>query len=283
MSNQNDNRLRVLRYVGMMLVLVPLLIGAVSAATWYVDDDGGAGINFTKIQEAVDAAQDNDTIIVYNGTYEENVVLEKSLTLQGEDRENTIIDNSSGNGVQITADNCVIQGLTIRSCEDSGIAIYSSSNNIISNNIITLNGRHGIKFRNSSDNTIINNSIFSNDDKGISLHHHSNNNTIANNTVHSIIGGSDCDGIEVTISSYNVISDNEIFDCDDEGIELDGSSHNTITKNTIYSNTEVGIDVRGSLYNYIANNTIYLNGGNGIDLVRSWDTEPVVMRVRIRG
>jgi pectin methylesterase-like acyl-CoA thioesterase len=81
-----------------MLVLVPLLIGAVSATTWYVDDDGGAGINFTKIQEAVDAAQNNDTIIVYNGTYEENVVLKKSLTLQGEDRENTIIDNSSGNG-----------------------------------------------------------------------------------------------------------------------------------------------------------------------------------------
>jgi parallel beta-helix repeat protein len=57
---------------------------------------------------------------------------------------------------------------------------------------------------------------------------------IANNTVHSIIGGSDCDGIEVTISSYNVISDNEIFDCDDEGIELDGSSHNTITNNTSF-------------------------------------------------
>ena len=276
MSNQNDNLVRVLRYVGMMFVLVPLFIGAASATTWYVDDDGGAGINFTQIQEAVDAAQDNDTIIVYNGTYEENVVLKKSLTLQGEDRENTIIDNSSGNGVQIANDNCVIRGLTIRSCEDSGITIYSSSNNTISNSIITLNGRHGISFHNSSDNTIINNSIYSNYAKGISLHHHSNNNTIANNTVHSIIGGSDCDAIEVTISSYNVISDNEIFNCDDEGIELDGSSHNTITSNTIYSNTEVGIDVRGSVYNYIVNNTIHSNGDDGIALGRSWDTEPIV-------
>jgi len=41
-----------------------VLVGTVSADTWYVDDDGGVGINFTKIQDAVDAAQDNDTIYV---------------------------------------------------------------------------------------------------------------------------------------------------------------------------------------------------------------------------
>ncbi|KAF5413518.1 MAG: hypothetical protein C5S38_06325 [Candidatus Methanophagaceae archaeon] len=34
-------------------VTMLVLTGTVSADTWYVDDDGGAGINFTKIQEAV--------------------------------------------------------------------------------------------------------------------------------------------------------------------------------------------------------------------------------------
>ena len=41
--------------------------GVVSAATWYVDDDGGQ--DFTKIQAAVNAASDGDTIYVYAGYY----------------------------------------------------------------------------------------------------------------------------------------------------------------------------------------------------------------------
>ncbi|KAF5433088.1 Right handed beta helix region [Candidatus Methanophagaceae archaeon] len=61
---------------------------------------------------------------------------------------------------------------------------------------------------------------------GIDISPSSNSNTITDNIIHSVMGGSDTDGIEVTISSYNVISNNEIFDCDDEGIEKTG--HRTI-------------------------------------------------------
>jgi len=173
-------------------------------------------------------------LYMYDGTYNESVIVDKSLTLQSENRETTIIDANGGNkGIDITADECVISGFTIRNCWNTGIDISPSSNS----NIIT------------------------------------------DNIIHSVTGGSDTDGIEVTISSYNVISNNEIFDCDDEGIEIDGSSHNTVTKNTIYSVTGEAIDVRGSLYNYIANNTIYSNGNYGIRLGRSWSGEPVVWGV----
>ena len=68
----------------------------------------------------MDAASDNDTIFVYNGTYDESVVVDKSLTLQGENRETTIIDACGGNkGIEITADECVISGFTIRNCWDT--------------------------------------------------------------------------------------------------------------------------------------------------------------------
>ncbi|NOQ33077.1 MAG: hypothetical protein GQ567_02600 [Methanosarcinales archaeon] len=241
--NQNDEFRTVLSAKMCVRVLLILMLAAAAvlvvgagvgaAATWYVDDDGGAEIDYMKIQDAVNAAEDGDTIYVYAGIYNECLIVCKSLILQGENREATIVDANGGNkGIEITANDCAISGFTIRNCLDTGIDISSSSNS----------------------------------------------NTITDNIIHSVTGGSNCDwdGIEVTISSYNVISNNKIFDCDDEGIELDGSSYNIVINNTIYSNTEVGIDVRGSLHNYIANNTIYSNGEPGISLGRSWSTEPVV-------
>ena len=47
----------------------------------YVDDGGGQ--NFTKIQSAIDNASSGDTIFVYHGTYNETVVINKSITLLG--------------------------------------------------------------------------------------------------------------------------------------------------------------------------------------------------------
>ena len=55
-------------------------------------------------------------IIVHEGIYNENVVINKSLTIQGTDKENVIIDGTglSGKGVSVEADYVTIKNLTIR-------------------------------------------------------------------------------------------------------------------------------------------------------------------------
>jgi pectin methylesterase-like acyl-CoA thioesterase len=50
--------------------------------TWTVDDDGPA--DFHTIARAINAASDGDTTYVYNGTYYEHVVINKTISLIGE-------------------------------------------------------------------------------------------------------------------------------------------------------------------------------------------------------
>ncbi|MCW3141394.1 MAG: hypothetical protein DRP27_05155 [Thermotogae bacterium] len=50
--------------VGISLLLFFAFVGTASGKIWYVDDCGGA--DFTKIQDAINVANENDTIYVYN-------------------------------------------------------------------------------------------------------------------------------------------------------------------------------------------------------------------------
>ena len=60
---------------------------------------GGSGPNnYTKIQDAIDNASDGDTVFVYDGTYYENIIINKSINLTGENKDTTIID---GNGMNM--------------------------------------------------------------------------------------------------------------------------------------------------------------------------------------
>ena len=53
------------------------------------------------IQEAIDAASDGDQILVEEGVYYENVMIDKGISLVGANRENTILD-AGGVGSALT-------------------------------------------------------------------------------------------------------------------------------------------------------------------------------------
>ena len=71
-----------------------------SGETWYVDDSGGG--DFTKIQEAIDEANDGDLIRVWEGEYYENVIVNKTVSLIGNGSADTIIDGGGSGDVVIT-------------------------------------------------------------------------------------------------------------------------------------------------------------------------------------
>jgi len=219
-----------------------------SAKTIYVPDD------YAKIQWAVDNATAWDTIIVRDGTYIENILVNKSLTIMSENGSaNCIVqaNNSNDHVFNITADNVTIKGFTVKNAtgtEKAGIYIYNSNNCTIEN-VNASNNYLGIYLFNSNNNTIANNTV-SNNNEGMRLKS-SSNNSIINNTVIT----NNWNGIYFKDSDNNTIENNTISSNTNHGIRFDSSNNNTIINNTILSN-DYGIILEFSDYNKIINNTI---------------------------
>ncbi len=99
--------------------------------TLYVDDDGDE--DFSSIQAAVDSAGNDDIVYVFNGTYHEEILVIKPISLIGENKETTIIE-ASVLALNILGDGFKVSGFTFLSW---GIAIMVQSHNVtITDNII---------------------------------------------------------------------------------------------------------------------------------------------------
>jgi len=227
--------------------------------TWIVDD-GGTG-NFSKIQDAINAAGQGDTIYVRSGTYNESLVVSKTLALIGENVNNTIIDAAGkGSPVYMTADDISISGFTIR---NGAIAIYieNSENNHIHGNLLT-NANMGIVLSNSHANTIENNILVDNFGNGIELQR-SNHNIIRRNNVRK----NPAYGIYLSRSENNTIIENIVADiCD--GISLEYSTNNKIIRNIVANNSPVGLLLNHADSNLVEDNDIIENNF-GIHLLAS--------------
>jgi nitrous oxidase accessory protein len=115
-------------------------VGLATAKTWYVDDSGG--VDFTKIQDAINAASNGDTIIVKNGTYIENVKVNKSLIIKSEYGAEKTIIKSKGSKFNVTANDVEIAGFTITGIslfDDVGISLNDALGVIILDNTTTNN------------------------------------------------------------------------------------------------------------------------------------------------
>ena len=240
------------------------------------------GQNYTTIQEAINNASYGDAIVVGAGIYSEDVVVNKTVSLTGEDRHNTLV-NGSGNApvFYIRRDDVVVSNFTmqnnnmgswagvyvgsyrsnsnvsrsiIKNCS-VGVRFweYSENNYIVGNEIV--NCRTGVKDRYSSGNFIIGNNISLCSEYGVDVEG-SDDSVVQGNTISECWGG-----IYLSYgSTRTVINDNYISN-GDGGIGLDASSRNIITNNRIEHCNLSGIYLgealwTGSNYNTVTNNTI---------------------------
>jgi nitrous oxidase accessory protein len=201
--------------------------------------------DYVSIQEAIDAAAGGDTVYVKSGIYHENVGINKPVSLIGEDRNETVIDEAPEEGhripVSITCDNVTVSGFTLR-YGYSGMQMDGVKHCVISGNSFE-DSTFGIRCLSSSSNNITDN-IFESIGLGSAIRLElATHNFVNKNYVNSCV-----EGIQLMQSAnYNSVSENTILDCNDVGIRLQDSDWNMVTRN-IVKDSGCGISV------YIANN-----------------------------
>ena len=184
----SKHTIKLEKKVATAVMLTLLLIGTLTLNTKQALSNPGTirvPQDYPTIQAAINAASAGDTIQVSAGTYNENVVVNKTVSLIGENPSTTVI-NAKGTGtvVKVTASSAAVTNFTIQNSgsgwPNSGILIDSVNGCNISNNTIT-NNWYGIWLNDSTNNVLSSNTV-TNNQYGIWMES-SPNNTLSNNNL----------------------------------------------------------------------------------------------------
>ncbi len=232
--------------------------------------------DYSTISAALNASINGDTISIKAGTYNENIIIDKNITLIGESVGNTIIDGKGiDNAITISAGkNILIQKLTITSANKDGIYCFGSPEGGSEDNLVTATFKNniikdsgwGMVAENNCQLTVLNNLIYNNknsanaDGSGIlikdnfsySITSEIRNNTIdgnyhgiwsensnlkvINNIVSSNIGGKGTVDSTGTYHSGTGVSDNTYNNVWGNGYEYNG--------NAMAGNGSINVDPR---------------------------------------
>lgn len=191
--------------------------------------------NFATIQDAIDHVNEGDVIYVSAGVYEENLVVNKSVVLIG-DNQKAQITGTLSDSVRIEADNVTFLGFNISaSTGHRGIVVASASHVTIAGNIV------GYRLTALALGILVSGG---------------GNNSIVNNIVDNL------GGIEIWDSANNLIMGNSFFAC--PPVRLHRSNHNHIVRNLLLYVGEVhsqfALSLDNSNGNTIEQNTFTLIG-----------------------
>lgn len=258
---------------GCLLTLGCLTLSSISSAqtTWIVDDDDGTWADYQNIQDAINISSDGDTILVYQGTYYENIIINESVTIEGNGSTKTYIDGGdSGHVVEIHSDNVNLTNLRLTDSDAYGLLILADCINLSYLTICySLEGINGT-FNHSTIHDIV---IIDCDDGGGMGIVNGSHNVLRDNRIisHGYNGVVLMNG-----SNFNILNGNEFTSNFHHGVEIIRSSNITISNNEISNNMWFGIYVRDGCHDIIINDNLvddnyrqgvlFKNNGTGIQL-----------------
>lgn len=206
-----------------------------------------ASCNYSSISQAIDAAEDFDTLFIKKGTYNEyNIAVTKPLTILGE--IGAVIDGKDqGEIITIQADHVTVKGLKIINVGTSYTTDYAAirvvkSSDFLLEDLILERLFFGIYLEKSKNGKVINNRIF-----GDAVNEYSSGNgiqlwycqdiTVTGNEVRNVR-----DGIYLEFSDRILINDNKSIDNLRYGLHFMFSNNDVYRKN-IFQNNGAGVAV----------------------------------------
>ncbi len=209
--------------------------------------------DYPLIQWAINAANSGDTIEVASGTYHERIVVNKTISLVGQNRYTTIIDaQRTGTVITVTAPKVNITGFTIKNGETWGITGgYLVSNNIVESNVGGVKDAKIVK-----RNIVRNNGAFGYSESCAILAH---NSLIEGNTVSDNFNGIEAHGSTI---QNNLVTNTELWGY---GLKVGGC---LVVGNTIEENYRgIYVSTVGYWGNTIYHNNFIDNEGQ----VENWE------------
>lgn len=232
---------KISAFILILSIMLPVISGidTQSVKTIYVDNDNTEGPwdgsiehPFQYIADGIKDSNEGDTIFVSDGTYLENLIIDRAISLLGEEQNMPLINGGiTDDTILITASDVSVQGFYITqedSNQDAGIRINGSTCEI-SGNVID-ECTEGI-YIDTSLNCNIEKNIISSCLIGIYLYD-SDSNTIQMNNISD--SGT---GIYIEESSNNLVTVNTLQE-NTRGIFLSYATENRITQNSFLNNDD---------------------------------------------
>ena len=224
-------------------------LGAVALSAslaWMSNDALGAVVRVKpgqSIAAAINAAQAGDTVQVESGTYDDNLLITKSLTLEGIGRP-TLNGRHKGDVIRVRARDVTIQGFVVRDSgtelgpQNAGIYIEPGSDRALVQDCELVNNLFGIWLERSADSILRRNFITGRRD------------------LLSVMRGN---GIQVYNTINSQVIDNQVSFVRD-GIYVDYSKHATFRGNKIH-HVRYGTHYMNTNDSVWENNEVYQNRG----------------------
>ena len=193
------------------IILIFGVIGPVSAATITVNPG-------QSIQSAINSASNDDTIIVNTGIYNENIVVNKKITLIANGNVDIIAGDNQNPVITVTASGTVIKNFKL-SNSIVGVQYFGTvSNNQLINNIIVGTGTsygNGISFSTgTASNNLVQGNTISNELHGILFNEGNVNNIVNCNNI--TLGGAGAGIYSIDGSIGMIITDTDNYELIDD-------------------------------------------------------------------
>ena len=230
-----------MKYTFRILVVLSMLASSTArGGVKYV----GPNEHYTSIKWAYNESAEGDTIIVKDGTYSENILIDKSIVLISENVYGAVIGSGDGTKgyIRISDGTVVVDGFTFNpNNANHGIVVGTMDPGMMASGCI-----------------IRNNQIISRN-TGILISPFANATTLLNNTIR------DCYqiGISMAGKGINTFTGNHVLNCADHGIFINESMEGSLLllNDTITGNGRTGITIEG--HNVTLNGSLIKDNSEG--------------------